>query len=272
MKKYGVIGYEGKIGSLLVKRADFVPVDCDITNKNSILEGAYAAFGEEQDYDVIVNCAAISGIDDCERDVDTAFKVNVVGVSNLHEVFGDRFLNIGTDQVFGGNWLFAPRESSTQSPVNIYGMTKAAAEGLQVGKTIRLSRTAHILDKDINEYLGSLTSGHRTEIPHLFLRNFLTRSQAVDGIEAFVRRFDEMPKVLNYGASHRFRMTDIIIGMSKVLGLDTRLIHKRWKNIQSFTPRPVHGGFSTKLARRLGIIMYDKGSVISGLLEELNGY
>lgn len=271
MKRYGVIGYKGKIGSLLVSRPDFVPVDCDITDKNSILEGVYAAFGEEQDYDVIVNCAALSGIDDCEKDVNTAFKVNVVGVSNLHEVFGDRFVNLGTDQVFGGNLIFAPKEESAQSPVNIYGMTKAAAEGLGVGKTIRLSRTVSFGDQDIADYLGSLSAGYRTEIPHLFLRNFLTRSQAVDGIEFFVQNFDSMPAIVNYGSSRRFRMTDIVVGMCKALELDTDLISLRRKNVETFTPRPVHGGFSTRLAKKLGFPMYTPDLVIYDLLEKLDG-
>lgn len=268
MKKYGVIGYKGKIGSLLVRRPDFVPLDCDITDKESIRD----ALNWNSDVDVVVNCAAMSGIDDCEKDINTAFRVNVVGVSNLHEVFGDRFVNIGTDQVFSGNWLFAPKENSPQSPVNIYGMTKAAAEGLGVGKTIRLSRTVSVYDTDMAEYLDSLGSGYRTEIPHLFLRNFLTRSQAVDGIEFFVRNFDTMPKVLNYGSSCRFRMTDLIVGMCMALELDTDLIHKRVKNLDTFTPRPVHGGFSTKLAKRLSLPMYNVSSVVSGLLREIDGY
>lgn len=273
MKKYGVIGYKGKIGSLLVKRADFVPVDCDITDKQSIYKGLQGveAFWRGK-LDVIVNCAAISSIDECEQNVHKAYSVNVLGWSNLHDVFGDRIVNIGTDQVFGDNWLFAPKENSERSPVNIYGMTKVAAEGLEVGKTLRLSRTVSILDPDVHEYLFMLQGSLRTEIPHLFLRNFLTRSQAVDGIETFVRCFNTMPKVLNYGSTSRFRMTDIIIGMCKVLGLDYGLITKRRKNLDTFTPRPVHGGLSTKLASRLGFIMYDKGSVISGLLDELNGH
>ena len=63
MKKiYGVVGAKGKLGSLLIQREGFVDLDCDVTNLLD-LQRVYK-YQRDFPFDVVVNCAAISSIDE----------------------------------------------------------------------------------------------------------------------------------------------------------------------------------------------------------------
>ncbi len=56
--------------------------------------------------DVIINCAAMTNVDGCESDYETAFKVNAVGVRNLAvcaDSIGAKLVHVSTDYVFAGN-------------------------------------------------------------------------------------------------------------------------------------------------------------------------
>ena len=157
-----VVGFSGKLGSLLIQRDGFVPLNCDITDINTIEEPAYNILGEEWDFGVVVNLAAISSVDECEEDYEKALKVNRTGLINLHKVLGDRVLNISSDQVFSGKSLFLPNEKTAPAPINAYGFSKLGAEAASQafgGKTLRLSRTVSLNDPDIDMYLTNLLEG-----------------------------------------------------------------------------------------------------------------
>lgn len=116
-KIYGVVGHKGKLGSQLVKQlgAECFVLDCDITDKDSIYREVYNKLGElkkNDPYPVIVNCAGMSSVDECEKNEDKCFKVNVMGLANLHSVFGERVLNISSDYVFSGKNWFLPKENT----------------------------------------------------------------------------------------------------------------------------------------------------------------
>ncbi|RPJ70856.1 MAG: NAD-dependent epimerase/dehydratase family protein, partial [Alphaproteobacteria bacterium] len=94
--KIGVVG-RGRLGSLLLQRDGFFSLKCDLTDQKSIWNAV-----ESLAPDIIVNLAAISNLDDCEKDYNRAIKVNVDGTTNLHKVFGDKVVTFSTDHVFNG--------------------------------------------------------------------------------------------------------------------------------------------------------------------------
>ena len=60
----------------------------------------------EKKPNVIINCAAMTNVDGCESDYDTAFKVNAMGVRNLAQAAkanGSKFIHVSTDYVFAGD-------------------------------------------------------------------------------------------------------------------------------------------------------------------------
>lgn len=256
---YGIVGYLGKLGSLLLERPNFVPIDCDVTNVNSIKR----AF---QSVDVVVNLAAISSVDECEKDPLYAARVNIRGADNLMTVYGKRVLNISSDYVFGGWSIFPPKENSKPNPVNVYGLTKMIMEDLAVNtygaKVIRLSRTIHPDDPDLKQYFHSLHFGEKTDVPTFFHRNYLTRSQAVDGIEYFVRNFSKMPSIVNYGSIKPISFYALMNTLVDRIGLSLDLLGQRREYNSKMTPRPTKAGFSVGLANKLGFPIYTLGDVV----------
>ena len=87
------------------------------------------------DFDVLVNCAAYTAVDDAEDDAGVAFAVNAHAVQAIARVCsarGARLLHVSTDYVFGGDRTRRRpfREPDSIAPINIYGASKALGETL----------------------------------------------------------------------------------------------------------------------------------------------
>ncbi|GAA4225284.1 dTDP-4-dehydrorhamnose reductase [Streptosporangium album] len=81
--------------------------------------------------DIVVNCAAWTGVDDAETREAEALAVNGHGVRTLAEAcerLGARMIQPSTDYVFDGTALDPYPEDAPASPVNAYGRTKLAGE------------------------------------------------------------------------------------------------------------------------------------------------
>lgn len=266
----GVTGYKGKIGSLLMRRANFVKLDCDITEIGEIASALH-----KTPVDIIVNCAALSGVDYCESHPVEAFKVNVRGLSNLHDIFGKDILNISSDQVFSGDAWWPLSENKTPKPINTYGYTKLAAEGITEfcgGKTIRLSRSVSLQDADIAKTLELLELGHPAPVPDFFYRNYLHREFVADGIEYMANNWETMPNKINYGGIENWNMFIFTQQLVKALGFDPQVVTpRRDYTVGSHAPRPKKGGLSIKLATSLGFPMKSVLDTVSKLVEDYHG-
>lgn len=109
--------------------ANILPVDIDtldITDTATV-----SAFVENNRPDVIINCAAMTNVDGCETDCETAFKVNAIGVRNLAvaaKKIGAKFIHVSTDYVFAGNGKKPYIEWDQINPQSAYGASKALGE------------------------------------------------------------------------------------------------------------------------------------------------
>lgn len=82
-------------------------------------------------YDIVVNCAAWTAVDDAEANEGAAFAVNAVGPANLATAAGDCgawLIQISTDYVFDGTASTPYAEDAPLAPRSAYGRTKAAGE------------------------------------------------------------------------------------------------------------------------------------------------
>ena len=135
MKKIIVTGCNGQLGravNLFFKDAadiSFVNTDVgelDITNIDKVMELAR----EVKPY-AIINCAAHTGVDACEREYDKAFKINAIGPRNLAiaaRETGAKLMHISTDYVFDGKATKPYVETDATNPQGAYGSTKLAGE------------------------------------------------------------------------------------------------------------------------------------------------
>ena len=127
-------GGQGMLGRALQQQwkdiFEVVPYDhpgADITDARSFNE-----ILRSNTPDVVVHCAAMTAVDRCEADPDTAFQVNALGTANVasacrrHDV---RLLAISTDYVFDGKGKRAYSEFDMPTGgVNVYGQSKFAGE------------------------------------------------------------------------------------------------------------------------------------------------
>jgi len=84
----------------------------------------------ENDIEIVVNTIAITDVDYCEKRPDIAEYVNSIIAKNIAiacKKSGCKLIHFSTDQIFdGGNNFYS--ESSSTSPLNVYGKTKLKAE------------------------------------------------------------------------------------------------------------------------------------------------
>ncbi len=81
--------------------------------------------------DLIINCAAYTNVDGCEKNYDLAYSANSIGPKNLAVAAaeaGSRLVHISTDYVFRGDGTRPYVETDEPDPISAYGRTKLAAE------------------------------------------------------------------------------------------------------------------------------------------------
>ncbi len=106
-----------------------------------------------QEPDLIIHCAAITQVDDCELNRDLAYSVNVDGTALLiaaAQQAGTSLCYLSTDFVFSGN--NGPyKEDDPRNPVNFYGETKRLAEDLvlESGLNWSIARTILLYGKTL---------------------------------------------------------------------------------------------------------------------------
>ncbi len=130
-----VTGGKGMLGRTLARKfaAHEVIVadlpDCDITDMDA-LTAFFAAHAPE----VVIHCAAMTKVDDCESNRELAYKLNEEGTRNVavaSKSVGARLIAISTDYVFSGEpprepWAWS--ETDMPRPRTVYGASKYAGE------------------------------------------------------------------------------------------------------------------------------------------------
>ncbi len=130
-----VTGVNGQLGYDVVRRLslryEVIAVsrnEFDITNQNDV-----SNFILKAQPDVIVHCAAYTGVDSAEDNSDLCYNVNVMGTKYLIESakkVSAKILYISTDYVFDGTKDIPYDVNDEKRPISIYGETKAKAEEL----------------------------------------------------------------------------------------------------------------------------------------------
>jgi len=255
-----VTGWEGRIGSELVDRG-YEPLKCDITNLDEVVSEIHRVKP-----DVIVHCAAMTSVAECEEDDKKAFAVNVNGVNNILYDFAGTLVYLSTVHVFDGTKYWSYSERHKPNPVNTYGFTKWAGEEVArmgAGRTVvvRVSRT---FDWDfLLEGLDKIGSGEEVEFTTLIKRSFQYLPHLVDNLTWLVNKLNEFPDLdlLNIAGTDTLSYYDFWLQVCNVFGLDVQLLKPRTHKIDDH-PRPFRGGLNVKKAKKLGMPTY---SAVDGL-------
>ena len=140
MKKILVTGCNGQLGRAI--RAEYCGEDVAFVNTDVVEQDdaivldiadvdAVLMLVRKEHPDVIINCAAHTNVDACEKEWDAAYRINAIGPRNLSIAAADvgaKLVHVSTDYVFEGNGTRPYTEFDTPNPVSAYGKTKIEGE------------------------------------------------------------------------------------------------------------------------------------------------
>ena len=159
-----VTGANGQLGSEMRKLGAVSPneyiftdvAELDITDKAAVM-----AFTEQNNIEIIVNCAAYTNVDKAEDDEAMAELINSTAVRNLAEAVkanDGTLFHVSTDYVFGADGNTPRAEDMPTNPLGVYGRTKLHGEQAiaEVGAKAIIIRTAWLYSEFGNNFLKTM--------------------------------------------------------------------------------------------------------------------
>jgi dTDP-4-dehydrorhamnose reductase len=170
MKNVLLTGASGTLGKHIYESGLFGKIlapthaELDITNLSSVKK-----FFEKNDFNIIIHCAAIARMRECENNPELAITTNTIGTANLVMASIEskkkiRFIHISTDGVYestNGNYT----EDGPAIPYNNYGWTKLGAEtAVNTLENFCIIRTGFFDPKNIR-FEDAATDAYSSRLP-----------------------------------------------------------------------------------------------------------
>lgn len=126
-----VVGAHGQLGTdLMVVFRDCSPLAIDqpqidledVTSIRQVVESRPS---------IVINAAAFTNVERCEREPARAMRINALAVDELARICADvdiPFVTLSTDYVFSGRTERPYDENDATNPTNVYGISKLAGE------------------------------------------------------------------------------------------------------------------------------------------------
>ena len=113
------------------------------------------------DFDVLINCAALTAVDYCEDHEEEAFQVNVAAVRRMAEICARKkakFVHTSTDYVFDGEKPTPYVEDDPAEPISVYGHSKRQGEkaALEVSDKHLVVRVSWVFGPDRPSFLDMI--------------------------------------------------------------------------------------------------------------------
>lgn len=171
--KVAIFGISGQLGSdvaAALSSHDVIPVEharADIRDESAVMTAV-----RDTRPDWVVNCAAMTHVEGCEKDSLAAFAANAGGARNIAVAASAakaRLLHVSTDYVFDGEKRSPYLENDFPRPLNIYGASKLAGEW-----AVRAEGDAHIVLRTSGVYGLNACRGKGTN----FVETMMKRAQS----------------------------------------------------------------------------------------------
>ena len=157
-------GAEGQVGNEIQRQSANLGLTVIPTNRATLDIGdkaqVAAIFAREQ-FDLIINAAAYTAVDNAESDKEVAFQVNAVGVEHLARLAKQHAIplfHVSTDYVFDGETTVAYQETAKTNPQTVYGASKLEGEN-RLKETLAahiILRTSWVFGIDGNNFVKTM--------------------------------------------------------------------------------------------------------------------
>ncbi len=144
MHRVLVTGVPGQVGNELLRRSRPGVMDIrGFTLEQLDITDAAAVAAAVPGFDVVVNAAAYTAVDQAESDRELAYAVNARGPGNLAAACASAaipLIHISTEYVFNGAKQGPWEEDDAVDPLSVYGASKEAGE-----RAVRDAHQAHVI-------------------------------------------------------------------------------------------------------------------------------
>jgi dTDP-4-dehydrorhamnose reductase len=130
-----ILGAGGRLGAALVREyqgkfdvTSFNHEQLDLANQNQTRDNL-----SPLQFNLLINCAAMTNVDLCEQEIEQAFAINAEGPQLLARICRDKnakMIHFSTDYVFDGEKREPYTESDVAKPIGVYGESKRTGEKL----------------------------------------------------------------------------------------------------------------------------------------------
>jgi len=257
---HGMLGQE--FAPLLAPRHEALTpshATCNITD-----EAALRRTFTESKPELVINCAAYSDVDGCERDPERALSVNAQGAGNVAraaERLGARVFHISTDYVFDGTKRKPYTEQDATNPLSIYGQSKLEGERRVLLPAAKPSphlviRTSWLYGRYRTNFVDKTVEDAQAGKPIVAVAEQVscptwTFHLAQRIVELIETRASGILHLAGTGECSRYEMARAIVSRLGVSGQNStaEVISTSWEKLNRPARRPLHSALiSTRLA------------------------
>ena len=248
-------------------------ISLDVRNKVSINE-IFKSF----DIDIIIHLAALTDVDECEKNPKKAKEININGTKNFCENFDGYFIYISTDYVFDGkNGPYS--ENDPVNPINIYGSTKLEAEKAVLSKSgdNLIMRSNVIYDYNMNSkasflnwVIESLENKKKIKVVNDQYNNPTYAESLAIAIYKSIKK--NLNGVVHWADEELIDRYEFSLRIAKTFDLDTNLISPISSDeLNQIARRPLKSGLNSKfLSKKINIKPLNLDESLSNIKKKIN--
>lgn len=267
MKKVLVTGCNGQLGRAIQKeyagQVEFILTDVaegeNITSLDITDIDAVMTLALDKKPDVIINCAALTNVDGCEKMWDLAYKINAIGPRNLAiaaTTVGAKLVHVSTDYVFAGTERAPRTEFDEPNPISAYGKTKLEGEHFvrQFAEKFFILRTAWLYGDGKNFVKTMVRASKTHDEVSVVCDQFGSPTSAVE----LAKMIHFLEGTDNYGIFHatcegETNWADFTEAFYKKLGIKTKVNHITSREYANMNPdaakRPAYSNLDNYMLR-----------------------
>ncbi len=221
----------------------------DLRSKDDIREAI-----EVNKPSILINCAAWTDVDGCEKNPELAKEINATlpqHLSELSKKVGAHLVHISTDFVFDGKTDIPYNEKQLPNPLSVYGQTKLDGE-IGAGPNATIIRTSWLQAQDgLNMVKWILASFQKTgpvEMPNDRLANPTFVSDLLPVIKHFAElRYEGVVHATNEGTTNWCEFARFVAEKSH--NDPTRIIPSEAEKLNRVAERPAFSALDNAVIR-----------------------